>query len=387
MMDSSTRKDKIKKDKIRILFFIDQIDAPTGGTEQHLSFLINNLPTERYELHLCLVRDGGWYDTSVYPVKPKCLDLPSLRSPFGLARAVQLLTRIISENEIDIVSTYFPDSEILACISAQLVKSCVVVANRRNMGHSHVSGNLWRTRITNHLVNHFIANSEAVKARISGLEWVPQDKIVVIPNPLHKRRIIDGSEHPISKEEIGIKQNDYVVGIVANVTPVKDHQTFLKAARIVHDQIPNAKFLVVGKIFPNNREKLQSYITSLGLSSSVLLLGEFDNPIPLMRLFDVGVLSSKSEGLSNSLIEYAAVGIPTIATNVGGNPEVVIDGYTGFLVPPSAAESMGNRIIRLLENKELRSSFGCNANNHIRSLFDQDKIISLYEQFYRKVVM
>ena len=115
-------------------------------------------------------------------------------------------------------------------------------------------------------------------------------------------------------------------------------------------------------------------------------LGEHRNPIPIIRLFDVGVLTSLSEGLSNALIEYGALGVPTVATDVGGNAEIVKDGVSGSLVPPSSPEALARRVLELLENEELRQSFGIEAEKHVLNKFSEAAIISAYDQCYRKIL-
>ena len=115
-------------------------------------------------------------------------------------------------------------------------------------------------------------------------------------------------------------------------------KAFLKAAKIIHDRLPETKFIIVGRALPEAQKEINSLIHRLQLDNCVVYLGEHNNPCSIMRTFDVGVLSSKSEGLSNTLIEYAALGLPIVATDVGGSHEVVINGKNGFLVKAESAE-------------------------------------------------
>jgi glycosyltransferase involved in cell wall biosynthesis len=99
----------------------------------------------------------------------------------------------------------------------------------------------------------------------------------------------------------------------------------------------------------------------------------------------VGVLSSRSEGLSNALIEYAGVGIPTVATDVGGNSEVVEEGQTGFLVPPGSPERMAERICRLLAGGELRRTFGDNARRRAEVCYSEKRVLEEYVSLYQRI--
>ena len=123
------------------------------------------------------------------------------------------------------------------------------------------------------------------------------------------------------------------------------------------------------------------------LKNRLILTGALDNPYPVIRLFDVGVLSSTSEGFSNSLVEYAAAGIPTVATDVGGNREIVEDGVTGYLVPPRSPERMATKIVDLLVDKGNRQEFAQKAGGLADSKFGQESIIKQYDGFYKSVII
>jgi len=372
--------------KIRVLFLVDQIHGATAGTEQHISFLMHNLPVNQYEIHLTLIRDVGYYNSAVFPTKPVILNGKSSGSKFEVVGSARKLSHLISDRKVDLIHTFFPDSELVAIIASRLVRPFAFLASRRNMGFRHTCKSLWRTRFTNQFIPYFLANCQAVKEQLGRLEWIPNKKFEVIPNPVNRKRIEEGLCQPLLKQDFSIKNGELVVGIVANITPVKDHETFLRAARIILQRLPRTKFIIVGDEEQETRRRLESVISDLGLRSVISFVGGYDNPVRLLKMFDVGVLCSKSEGLSNSLIEYAAVGLPAVATDVGGNPEVVIHGKTGFLVPPSSPESLAEYILELLTNDDLRKTYGENAKKMVTERFDQDMVISAYEKFYRKII-
>lgn len=372
--------------KIKILFMLDQLDSFSGGTEQHISFLLSNLPKENIEITFVLLRDAGFFDPEIFPVEPVFLNLSSFSSLNSSFRAVKQLIRLLRERQIDIIQSFFYDSEILAIIASRINGRVLHVAARRNLGHHHNGLTLWRTRLTNQFISVFLANGQSVKNYVSLTEWVPSKKISVILNPLPRKRFEEGTKTILSKEALSLKENQQIVGIVASISIVKDHETFLRAARLIIEQKPETKFLLVGLIFPGRKEKINSLVKKLGLEASVLLTGEHLNPISLMRLFDVGVLSSKSEGLSNTLIEYGAAGIPTVATDVGGNSEIVIHDQTGLIVPKESPEKMSQAILHFLDNPELREKMGKEAKKRISQVFDESKIINQYYAFYNALV-
>ena len=121
------------------------------------------------------------------------------------------------------------------------------------------------------------------------------------------------------------------------------------------------------------------------MKDRVIDVGEQHNPIPIIKLFDIGLLTSKSEGLSNVLIEYGAIGIPSVATDVGGSGEIVSDGKTGFLVPSGAPETIAMRVLELLNNRKLLIQFGSEAKNYVTKKFNPKSIIENYERYYTTV--
>lgn len=365
---------------------IDQIFNAQGGTEQNLSFLIRKLPRDDFNILLVVLRNIGPYDKAFFPIDPMFIHFRSFYSAVQLFSAISQLGQLIDQHHIDVIHTFFPDGEILGLLVSRLKKNCTLVATRRNMGFRHSWASLWRTRLTNQFIPRFLANSEKIKEHVGRLEWISQKRIEVIYNPLQKDRIEQGLREPLSKDFFGIHRGEQVVGIVANLTPVKDYPTFLRAARLISNKNPQTKFIIVGGLTPGWKRELESLASDLGLDSSLIFAGNHDNPVSIIKLFDVGVLCSKSEGLSNSLIEYAAVGLPSVATDVGGNPEVVIHGKTGFLVPPSSHEQLAEDILKLLKNEELRKAFGQNAKKMAEERFGQDLILSAYKKYYSKII-
>jgi len=374
------------EDRIRILFVVDQIYGPTGGTEQNISFLLHHLPRQRFEIHLVILRDTGFYDSKFFTVEPTLVPFRSFSSCIQLKSAILHLSQIIRERRIDVVHTFFPDSELLSILATRMGRRCALIATRRNMGFRHTHLSLWRTRFTNWFIPHFLANSKKVKEYIGRLEWIPQNKINVIYNPLQKDRIEEGLQKSFSKGCFGIDNGEKIIGIVANLTPVKDYSTFLRAAGIIIEKNPQTKFVIVGESDLEEKKRLDFLISNLGLDLNVIYVGKHENPIPFVKMFDVGVLCSKSEGLSNSLIEYAAMGLPAVATGVGGNSEVVVQNETGFLVPPENPEELALHIIKLLKSDDLRRSFGQKARKVVEERFDQNRVITAYEEFYQKII-
>ena len=371
--------------KIRILFLIDQIFSAHGGSEKNLSFLLRCLPEDDFEVYLSVVKDTGYRNTIYFPDPHHCLTLDSLSSPRVLFDSVKRLVAIIRKRKIDIVHTFFPDSEIVGILATRIVGSCILVVSRRNMGFWHTKKSLWKTRLTNQLIPNFVANCHAIKMRIIKLEFISSKKIKVIYNPIIKRPLAGDTNQTISRQDFGIKEDDFLIGMIANVRPIKGHDTLIRAAHYILERRPKTKFIFAGHAFPENKKPLDALVNDLDIGRAIIFAGEIENPDLLMKLFDLGVLSSKSEGLSNTLIEYSAHGLPVVATDVGGTREIVVDGCSGYLVPPSDPVSLSEKIIRLIDNAGLRCEFGDYGKKVVNKKFCQESIVSKYTEFYRSL--
>jgi glycosyltransferase involved in cell wall biosynthesis len=374
-------------DKIPILFLCDEIKQATAGSEQHLSFLLKNLPRDRFDVHFALLRGDKRLPPEFSPIQPTILNLHSFKNPLEVFRVLRALRRLVRQRSIKILHAFFRDSEFLSAIAGLDSMGCRRVVARRSMGYDDTFVFRLRNRLAAKFEGSYAVNSEAIKHHLISSERIPPERITVIYNPINQERLAEGMAAPLERKRWGLAEGDLVVGIVANIRPVKDYETFFKAAILVAERVPNAKFLVLGSKDGDYWERLRPLAECTELNNRLVLIGPVSNPFPVVRLFDVGVLSSISEGFSNSLIEYAAAGIPTVATDVGGNREIVEDGKTGYLVLSRSPELLASKIINLLLNEEKRKEFGQKARESAYANFYQEIILSRYQEFYQEQVM
>ena len=171
---------------------------------------------------------------------------------------------------------------------------------------------------------------------------------------------------------------------VARLNVVKDQTTLLRAARLVLDREPRFTLDLVGD--GEMRAELESLVDQLDLRSAVRFHGFTNDVWPHLAQADVFVLSSLSEGISITLLEAMAAGLPIVATDVGGNPEVVTHGQTGLLVPAANPEAMAGAICRLLAHPEEAARFGQAGRERVHQDFSLDKLIRQYEELYLEVL-
>ena len=265
----------MKKKPIRILIMMDQLFGSTGGSEQHISFLQKNLPQNKFKIIFVLLRDTGFYDPETFPVNPIFLNFTSFLSPYQTINAVKKIIQLIRSLNIDIIHTFFPDSEIIAMIASKFCRSLPIICARRNMGYWQSNFTRERLRITNSFVTKFIANSMAVKEQLNTKEHIKKCKIEVIYNPILVERFDNKKLNRKFLLNFDVRQSDLIVGIVANLRPIKDHATFLKSARFVLEKFNNVKFILIGEGKKSYTKYLKAYACELGIDSSTIFLEKF----------------------------------------------------------------------------------------------------------------
>jgi glycosyltransferase involved in cell wall biosynthesis len=178
--------------------------------------------------------------------------------------------------------------------------------------------------------------------------------------------------------------NGGVVTIVANLRPVKDHATFLRAARLVAERFPQSSFMLAGD--GELEPRLREMASALGIGDRVRFIGRCDDVPGLLNRSNVCVLSSASEGFSNAVLEYMAAGRPVVATRVGGVEEAVSDGYNGFLVDPGDYIQMAERIALLLERPGGAREMGSRSRDIVASKFSRRRQLERVEQLYQELL-
>ena len=173
------------------------------------------------------------------------------------------------------------------------------------------------------------------------------------------------------------------VGMVANMRHVKGRDIFIRMAAILAASHPNVVFELAGD---GEDASLNRMINEFGIQSRVKLIGRvIDIPLFLSSL-DVAVLTSRSEGLSNAILEHMAAGRPIVATAVGGNVELIKDRINGILVPPEDPKAVANAVGRLLDNPELAGQLGASAKHQVEQKYSLSAMVKRYEDFYLRLL-
>ena len=214
-----------------------------------------------------------------------------------------------------------------------------------------------------------IVPSNYVKDLVRG--WgIPKDRIVVVYNAIRQPDVLSADKGK-ARAILGFLEDERVLITAGRLIPLKRIDQLIK----IMPQLGDAKLIVVGD--GPERNPLEKLVASLNLRNRVLLTGQVSQEeVPLyLRASDVFVLNSETEGLSHVLLEAMAVGIPIIATDTGGNPEVIEDGVNGLLVPIGDQEKLKEAILRVLQDRELAGEFVKRSKEKVAQTFAWDVMV------------
>ena len=356
-----------------------------GGTGHHLLDLLDSRVAEDWDAKI--VSEVPSTSRMALPVEHLVLEAPPgpARYPVRQLLRYRQLERLFRRDPPDILHTYF----FWSVVYGRLLKARGVirrlVENREDMGfdmglHEHA----WYA-MTRHLPDRVICVSEAVRDVVLETEGLPASRVEVVRNGI---RLSEPKLDPRSddlRRELEIPAHSPVVLMVANYDrPVKGVLHFLESLPIIRGEQPEARFILLGG---GRREaELRARAKTLGIEDVLLMPGFREDVHRFFELADLSVLTSLSEGLSITILESMRQGLPVVVTDVGGTPEIVKQGRTGFLVPPAEPRPFANAVIRLLRDANLRARFGREARRVISAEFRLEPVVERYGRIYGEVV-
>ncbi len=329
---------------IRVLYTINRMEV--GGSQTHLLQVLRVLDRRRFAPMLCCLTGKGALldacrDTGI-PVVDGGLT-GGFKSP-RLLGGITRLARFMRRERVDIVHNYLLRANVVGTLAARLARVPVVLCSKRGC-HERRGFELAGARLSNWLADRVTANSNAVREFVHANEGCPVEKIVVIPSGIDTERFrpLPPGEY---KARLGLDQNRPVVGSVTRMRVRKGVAEFLRAMAVVRQRIPSVQTVVAGEV--ELGAELRRIVEEDGLADHLWLLGRRSDIPEVLSAFDVFVLSSHGEGMSNAILEAMAMEKPVVATDVGGNGDVVQDGRSGHLVPARDPEPLAAAIIATL---------------------------------------
>ena len=360
--------------ELRVMHVVQKLGF--GGAEVGVLKVVNGLQSRGLRTAICSLRPPSGLVDELAP-GVKLFQLGQNRG--NNVRSVWRLYQVLSRERPHIVHTHSWSTLCEGLVAARLARVPILVhgehgtlnTRRRNLG---IQRWVWGR------ANGVLSVSSRLAERMASQVGFPLEQIRVIRNGVDLDRF-----HPRSKASapagLDLPKGALVVGTIGRLVPVKDQRSLIDATALLHEDGVACSLVLVGD--GPLRGELRQYAVDRGVANWVHFTGERRDVQDVLRAFDLFALVSTSEGLSNTIMEAMATGVPVVATRVGGSDELVVDGATGFLVPPSSPQATAAAIRKLLEDAPLRMAFGRAARERTEREFGLSRMVTEYERFYR----
>jgi glycosyltransferase involved in cell wall biosynthesis len=368
-----------------VLHLIDNFEQ--GGTERQAVQLVRLLTESgRYEVRVACFNGHGVLRAEVERLNLGEIPEYPLRG-FGHPKfAAQLLrfARHLRRTGVSVVHAHGFYTNTFGVLGATLAGVPVRIASRRETEWLRTPAQRRLEQAVFRLAQAVIANADAVGRQVVAA-GVPASKVLTVHNGLDTARLAPRVSRAEALAHFGLPEGRRLVTIVANLHHnVKDHPTFLRAARRVRERVAEAAFVVAGE--GQLEGEYRALAAELGISADVFFTGRCESVGDLLSVSDVCVLSSKAEGFSNSILEYMAAARPAVVTDVGGAREAVEDGHNGYVVAPGDDEALAARVASLLEDPERARRMGEEGRRIVEAKFSCEAQLARTEALYESLL-
>ncbi len=373
--------------RITLLFF--SCNYVIGGMQRQLTDLVTHIDRDRYRpLVACFGPSGPFADELEEAGIPfDCWDVaPSydLTAPRMLARLVRLIRR----ERVQIFQTYEFPTKVLGWIAGRIARVPVITCAEHGTGEPKDSPRkTWLLRKLSPLCDHFIYVADAQRRFYRDKRGFRLDgRTEVIYNGINHHRFDPTTVAPIPRTELGIDEGAPIVGITAVLREEKAHEVLLRAMPVIESHAPGARALIVGD--GPERAKIESLARELGVEDRIVITGFRNDVERILPLFDVMTLCSDpvAETCPLSVLEAMCMGKPIVATSVSGLPELVVEGETGHLVGIRDHEALGDRIGRLLADRECARTMGEAGRERALAGFTIPHMVAHHEEYYERIL-
>lgn len=363
---------------LRVMFVITCM--PVGGAETLLVELIRRLDRARFAPELCCLKYLGPLGETLAREIPAFTGL--LAHKYDLA-VLRRLVRLLRQRQTDAVVTVGTggDKMFWGRLAGWLANVPVICSALHSTGlPDHVE---WPNRLLAPITDAFIAVACSHGRYLVRHEGCPARKVRVIPNGVDPQRFRPAPPDPSLRQALGLVPGAPVAGIVAALRPEKNHALFLRAARLIRDRVPSARFLIVGDGL--ERPRLEQLARDLDLQTAVCFLGTRSDVPAILSLLDVFVLTSHMEANPVSILEALACEKPVVATAVGSVPETVLHGKTGYLVEPGRADAIADRVVALFGDPEQAAALGRAGRQHVLAHWSLQRMVEGYQELLEEI--
>lgn len=351
-----------------------------GGLENGVVNLINRLDPGEFLSSVCCLKEAGEFASRLAPSKTVVHEMGwrGGNDPLLVLR----MARLFRQTRPDIVHTRNAEAFFYGFLAGKLAGVPAIVHSEHGRTFDDRGIRFVVQRVLSNFTAAIGAVSEQLKRDLIHHIGIPGERIAILHNGVDLDRFSSLESKETLRRDLGFSTNDLVVGSVGRLVAVKNYPLLLRAVASLGDE--RVRLLLVGD--GPERGSLEELANSLGLGRRVTFLGHRNDIPSLLSTMDVFVLPSFSEGMSNTLLEAMASGIATIASDVGGNSEIIRNGQDGFLFPNDDQEALRLLLVRMLEDSVARGRVAAAGRDRVAREFSMNAMVARYQAMYRKAM-
>ncbi|MBF8272642.1 MAG: hypothetical protein HW380_1747 [Magnetococcales bacterium] len=375
--------DKDQTSVSRIVYLLFRLDV--GGLETVVVNLINHLPRDRYEHHVIALTQCGTFKQRIQHAGVHFYDLDKKAGKDWLVwfKLLKLLKKI----KPDLVHT-FNIGTLEGVVPAFFAGRPVTIhaEHGRDTSDPHGENRTYRLlrKILSPLVDVFVCVSRDLQSWLIHRVAIPAAKVHLIINGTDTQRFIPGAKPPLPPPGFA-SDSDFVIGSAGRLWPIKDHGNLVTALAKLGQHDPDGfkrcRLILIGD--GPKRLEMEQLARHLGVADKLWITGWRDDVAQLLRCLDLFVLPSQAEGTPLTILEAMATGLPVVATRVGGVADLVQEGHTGTLVPPSDPEALAQAILRHLHDPQWSKNLGVAGRKRVMALHSLESMVESYHILFQ----
>lgn len=372
----------MRKNKIRIL----HVAQAAGGVDRYIRMLLKYLDKEKFENILVCSQD--FHEEDYRDLVDSFEQVEMTRAIGGSdLKAIKRVRALIKKYNPDIVYAHSSKAGAIArAADIGLRNRCVYNPHgwAFNMRCSAKKKAMYTAieKIAAPFCDKIICISDAEKQSALDKKICREDKLQVIFNGVDIESYENGVRGAIKRKDLNIPEDAFVVGMVGRMSPQKAPDVFVKMAKQVKDEVPNAHFIIVGN--GNQEDEIRKYAEDNGFSNSLHITGWVDNPMSYVELFDVACLLSRWEGFGLALPEYMMAGKPIVASRVDAIPNIIRNGENGLLVEVDDDIGTSKAVLRILREDGLRKKIVAQGLEDVHNRFNARRVSEEHSKLFNK---
>ena len=377
------RKNALDSRPMRVLHVVEYLGL--AGMEYGVIKQVNRLDPNIFSPMICCLRHQV---EATVPLINSTIPIFELKKNQGRdLRVISSLATLLRNQRVDIVHSHNWPTFFYTIMAALLARTPIIIHGVHGREGKEVSRRQQLVqRLMGNFVSCFVTVSSSLEKEIRSIWKVRPENISTVSNGVDLKKYAQTFPLEPIRKELQMKMEGLVILSVGGLRPVKDQETLIRAVAKVRHTLPQVYLLIVGTDHGSGvLHKLQELVEKLNIQEHVHFLGVRHDIPQLMQLCNVYVNTSIFEGMSNTILEAMAAGRPVIATRVGGNPELVKDKITGYLIEPKSVESLANRLNELLMDPELAEAMGSAGRKGAEQNHSMSTMINRYQALYQEM--